>query len=584
MNLNKNNLPREYLGIPASPGIAIGPALIYDNQDIWIEERDIPPDIIEDEKKRFNDAIEKVIKDFRELKRNLEQKIGKENATIFDPHIMLLQDPALIKDTHDLIEQGKSAEFAFFRTTRKIIKAYKRVENELFRERIVDIKDILRRVVTTLTGEKPLTLLNIQKPVILVAPNLTPTDTAHMHTGKILAFVTDMGGKTSHTTIIARALGIPAVLSVKNASADINNNSTLIVDGTSGKVFVNPDDKTVSHYEDKKLQFSENRHSLMALRSLPAMTTDGVRVGLHANIEFTEEIDAVIENGAEGIGLFRSEILYLKTETLPTEEELFETYYAIAKKLAPKPVIIRTFDLGGDKISHHFPTEPEQNPFLGWRAIRVSLTLKDTFKVHLRAIARASSLNNVAVMFPMISCMDELNEALNLLSQVKTELSHEGKSYDPKMKVGVMIEIPSAVMIADHMAQKVDFFSIGTNDLIQYSVAVDRANDRIANLFEPFHPGVLRLIKMTVDSAHAKGIPVAVCGEMSGDPITAFLLLGLAIDDLSMTPSFIPIIKRMIRSVSMDHARSIMTKALHCDTATAVKTLIMNELKTVTVS
>jgi len=573
------SISREYTGIPASPGIAIGHSFVFDNQYFWIEEKNIPSDMVEREKARFMDAVDKVIKDLKVLRDKLELKIGKEEASIFDPHIMLLQDPAAIQETFDIIEKGKNAEFAFFRTTRKIIKAYKHVEDEYMRERITDFKDLLRRVTTILLGKDHLTLSNIGSPVIVIAPNLTPTDTAHLHSGSVLALVTDFGGKTSHATILARAMEIPAVIGVKTASSEINPGETVIVDGYKGKVFVNPDQKTINKYKKEKRRFEDLRRSLIELKDMPAVTADGVHIGLHANIEFTSEADTALDNGAEGIGLYRSEYDYLLDDKPPSEKELYNAYYGVAKKLAPKPVIIRTLDLGGDKISFITSSESEANPFLGWRAIRVSLALKDIFKVQLRAILRASSLKNVSVMFPMISCMDELDETLEVLEEVKNELISKGHEFDTNIRVGVMIELPSTVMIAKHIAEKVDFFSIGTNDLIQYSVAVDRANDRISNLYEPFHPGILRLMKMTVEAAHSKGIPVAVCGEMSGDPSTAIILMGLGIDELSMSPSFIPSIKRIIRTLHLDRIKQLANKALECASASGVKQLIEEELK-----
>ncbi|HUT62721.1 MAG TPA: phosphoenolpyruvate--protein phosphotransferase, partial [Anaerolineae bacterium] len=467
----------------------------------------------------------------------------------------------------------------FFRTTREIIKAYMRVEDEYMRERIVDIKDITRRITITLLGTNHITFTNIETPVIVIAHNLTPSDTALMHESKVLAFVTDVGGSTSHSSILARALGIPAVLSVKTASTEINTGDMVIVDGNMGKVYVNPGQEKITEFRKEQIRSEKARRSLRNLRDLPAVTIDGFRIGLHANIEFTDEVDAVMANGAEGIGLYRSEYHYIVDKRLPSENDLFNDYFKVAKRLAPKPVIIRTFDLGGDKISHSIPSEPEANPFLGWRAIRVSLSFKDLFKTHLRAIVRASSLKNIAVMFPMISCIDELNEALVILDEVKTDLKKEGHEFDPDMRVGIMIEVPSAVLIADHLAKKVNFFSIGTNDLIQYSVAVDRENDRIANLFEPFHPGILRLMKMAVEAAHNNNISIGVCGEMSGDPMATPLLLGFEIDELSMVPSFIPVIKNIIRSARFDSAKKLAAQALQCESAFEVKNLINHELK-----
>ena len=580
--LEKKNEPQEYTGIAASPGIAIGHAFIYDEARFWIEEKDISLEEVENEKVRLKNAIKNVIEDIRALKYKLEQKIGKEEASIFDPHIMLLQDPAVINETNDLIEKGKSAEFAFFRTTRKIIKAYKRVKDEYMRQRIDDITDILRRVHTKLQGKKYSAFSQVKHPVIVIAPNLTPSDTANMHTGNILAFVTDVGGVTSHATIIARSLGIPAVLGVKTASTEISPGDFVIVDGGRGKVYVNPVKETIEKFLQDKKNIEKIRKSLLVLKDAPAVTSDGKTIGLHANIEFPDEVNSVLESGAEGIGLYRSEYHLLKDYKMPSEEELFADYYELAKRMAPKPVIIRTFDLGGDKISHLMHTEQieqEDNPFLGWRAIRVSLAMKDIFKIHLKAIVRASSLKNVSVMFPMISSIEELNKTLIILEEAKEDLRKEGQDFNPNIPVGIMIEIPSAVMVADYIASKVNFFSIGTNDLIQYSVAVDRTNNRIANLFQPFHPGVLKLLKLTVDAAHSKGIPVAVCGEMSNDPAAALILIGMEIDELSMAPAYIPLIKHMIRSVRMDEAKKLAERVLKLESATEVKSLISKEMK-----
>jgi len=580
--LEKNIEPQEYTGIAASPGIAIGRAFIYDEAKLWVEEKDISLKEIENEKIRLKNAIDNVIEDIKALKYKLEQKVGKEEASIFDPHIMLLRDPAVIKDTNDLIEKGKSAEFAFFRTTRKITKAYKGVKDEYMKQRMDDITDILRRVYIKLQGKEYYAFSNLQHPIIVIAPNLTPSDTANMHTGNVLAFVTDVGGTTSHATIIARSLGIPAVLGVKTASAEISPGDLVIVDGGRGKVYVNPVQETIEKIHQDKKNIEKIRKSLLELRDVPAITLDGKTIGLHANIEFPDEINSVLENGAEGVGLYRSEYHLLKGYKMPSEEELFTDYYKIAESMAPKPVIVRTFDLGGDKISHFSHAEQikrEDNPFLGWRAIRVSLAMKNIFKIHLKAIVRASSLRNVSVMFPMISSMEELNEALIVLEEAKEDLKKEGKDFNPDIPVGIMIEIPSAVIIADYLANKVNFFSIGTNDLIQYSVAVDRTNDRIANLFQPFHPGVLKLLRMTVDAAHSKGIPVAVCGEMSNDPAAALIFIGMGIDELSMAPPYIPLIKRMIRSVHLSEAKKLVERVLQLESATEVKHLISKEMK-----
>ncbi|MFC1650410.1 phosphoenolpyruvate--protein phosphotransferase, partial [Candidatus Latescibacterota bacterium] len=439
MNPESNNKPEstDLIGIPASPGYAIGHAFIYDEASFWVEEKDIPLDDVESEKLRLKNAINEVIKDIKLLKYKLEQKVGKEEASIFDPHIMLLQDPAVIEETHALIESGKSAEFAFFRTTRKITKAYKRVDDKYLRQRIDDIADILRQVHTKLQGKEYSSFSNIKHRVIVVAPNISPSDTANMHSGNVMAFVTDFGGITSHATIIARSLGIPAVLGAKTASSDINPGDLLIVDGGRGIVHVNPTEETIQNYQHDKKDFEKLRISLMDLKDEPAVTLDGKSIGLYANIEFSDEVDSVLENGAEGVGLYRSEYHFLKDDKIPTEEELYKDYFDVAEGLSPKTLIIRTFDLGGDKISKSIQSEPEDNPFLGWRAIRVSLTLKGLFRTHLKAILRASSQKNVKIMFPMISSMPELDDALECLEEAKEQLRKEGKDFDSDISVGI---------------------------------------------------------------------------------------------------------------------------------------------------
>ena len=576
IHVNNDNSHNSFTmtGVTGSSGIAVGKAFHFSHEDFWIEERKIDPGNIGREKRRLRTAMDAVIEDIRHLKAQIEDRVGTENGQIFEPYIMLLQDPLLFDEASDLIDEGKNAEFAFFRATRKIIKAYKKVDDEYLRERINDIKDILRRVYVKLTGGTHFVQFRFDEPVIVVAPNLSPSDTVNMESGNIIAFVTDYGGVTSHVSILARALGIPAVLSLKTATRDISNNDYLIVDGMSGTVYVNPAQSVIDRFIARREEFLSRRASFSDLRDLPAITTDGTRINLMANVEFYHEVDSIIKNGAEGIGLYRSEYHYIVNDRAPTEDEQFTAYFKVAERMTPNPVIIRTCDLGGDKISHIIETESEDNPYLGWRAIRVSLALTDMFRTQLRAIVRASSLRNVRILFPMISGVDELEEALRLLDEVKEEVRAEGHDYNPDMQVGVMIEVPSAVVIAEHLARRCDFFSLGTNDLIQYTVAVDRSNDRIANLFDPFHPGVLRLIHMTVDAAKSGNIPVAVCGEMGANPMSALILIGLGIRELSMTATQIPVLKSMIRGLSIEKMEQLAKETLTLPTGLEVRRLI----------
>lgn len=573
-NSDNSHQPFTMTGIAGSSGIAVGKAFLFSHEDFWIEERKIDPGQIEHEKRRLRIAMDAVVEDIQRLKIQIEERAGTENGQIFEPYIMLLQDPLLFDEASGLIEDGINAEYAFFRATRKIIKAYKKVDDEYLRERINDIKDIMRRVYVKLTGESHFVQFRFDEPVIVVAPNLSPSDTVNMESGNIIAFVTDFGGVTSHVSILARALGIPAVLSLKTATQDISNDDTLVVDGMHGTVYVNPGQSLIDRYITRREEYFRRRASFNELRDLPAQTTDGTRINLMANIEFYHEVDTIVSNGAEGIGLYRSEYHYIVNDRAPTEDEQFTAYFKVAERMMPNPVIIRTCDLGGDKISHIIQTEREDNPYLGWRAIRVSLAMTDMFRIQLKAIVRASALRNVRILFPMISGVDELDDALCLLDEVKEEVRSEGHDYNPDMQVGVMIEVPSAVVIAGHLAERCDFFSIGTNDLIQYTVAVDRSNDRIANLFDPFHPGVLRLINMTVDAAKSGGIPVAVCGEMGGDPMTALILIGLGIRELSMTAVQIPVLKSMIRKISIDMMEQLAKESLSLATGIEVRRLI----------
>jgi phosphotransferase system enzyme I (PtsI) len=395
----------------------------------------------------------------------------------------------------------------------------------------------------------------------------------------VLGFVTEAGGSTSHAAIIARGLGIPAVVGVETATARIEPGDLVVVDGIRGVVYINPDAEALARYRAEADRLKQRERTRTTLTGFLAETTDGARVEMAANIDLPEEVEMVLRYGAEGIGLYRTEFLYLTRPALPTEEEQAQAYRWIAERVAPQPVVIRTLDLGGDKLSHVFHAQPEMNPFLGWRAIRVCLAHRDIFRTQLRAILRASACGNVRIMFPMISGLEEVVEAKQVLEEARSELRAQGIPFDEACPVGVMIEVPSAALVADQIAEEVQFFSIGTNDLVQYAVAVDRSNERVAYLFDALHPGVLRLIKGTIEAGHRRGIPVGMCGEMCGDPLSAILLLGLGLNSFSMSPSVIPEIKRMIRSISLSDARSIASEAMTCKTPAQVRSYLQDALQ-----
>jgi len=566
-------------GISAAPGIAIGKAFLYMGQRFWVEERDIPEDKVESEIARFLDALKKVALEIKDMRNKARSKLGDEHARIFDAHLMMLEDPVAVDETVSRIRNDrKSAEFAFFRTMRRLRKAFDRSSGSYLRERAVDVEDIGWRVLRKLSGKKPSSFDDIRPGTVIVARSLAASDTITMPMDKVCGFVTDIGGRTSHTAIIARALEIPAVVGTEDAYLQIEDGDTVIVDGSHGLVIVNPSEETLKDYKIMQRGLKKLDRELSAIKDLPASTTDGRKVKLFANLEMPEEVNSALLHGAEGIGLYRTEFLYLMSPRLPSEEEQFRAYRKIAEMMAPKPVVIRTVDLGGDKL---MPGDHgrETNPFLGWRAIRVCLERRDMFKVQIRAILRAGTLGNVSMMFPMISSLDEVLSAKEIVEEVKEELEREGAEYSRDCKIGVMIEVPSAAVIADRIAEEVDFFSIGTNDLIQYAVAVDRGNERIAYLFDHFNPGVLRLIRDVIEAGHNMGIEVAMCGEMAAAPLATPLLIGMELDEFSMSPIDIPEVKRTVLSISYEDCKSLSKEAMYLRRSREIRELLSEFLK-----
>ncbi|MEK7812318.1 MAG: phosphoenolpyruvate--protein phosphotransferase [Candidatus Desantisbacteria bacterium] len=566
-------------GIPASSGIVIGKAFLFDIGRFNVEKRKIASTQIEVEVHHFKEAILKTKEEIKKLEKKVQQNIGEEIAKIFSAHLAILEDPVLFIDVAQMI-RGESvcAEYALECVLQNIANNFSMMEDEYFRERAVDVFDIGRRILHNLMGVDRVTVEDLVEKVIIIAHELAPSDTAHMHGSNVIGFVTEIGGKTAHAAIMARALEIPAVVGLKEITCHVRNDDTIIIDGSHGVVIINPDKETIKKYAHKQEEYSAFKEGLACLRDLPAQTEDGFRVLLSANIGTAEEIDVIRREGAEGIGLYRTEYLYLERTDLPSEEEQFNAYQTVVMRLAPCPTVIRTVDLGGDKFLTHLDLPIETNPFLGLRAIRLCLKYPEIFKVQIRAILRASNYGRVQIMFPLISEIEEFQQAKLILLSAMEELEQENIPFDRNIQIGIMIETPSAALIADRLAKEVDFFSIGTNDLIQYTMAIDRVNEDVSALYKPFHPAILRLIKMTIDAAHNEGKWVGMCGEMAGDPFFTVLLLGLGLDEFSMSGSSIAKIKKIIRAIRLDEAKTFAEKIMKMTSAADVQEVLEEKM------
>jgi phosphotransferase system enzyme I (PtsI) len=559
-------------GIAASPGIAIGKVFILDSEAYTVIKREIPEKDLPREIARFEDALIQTRQEILGIQERISDQLGIKHAEIFNAHLLVLEDRTLIEEVISRLKKDLvCVEYIFDDVLKRYISAFQKVEDEYLKERVADIRDIGKRVLNHLLGKKRETLADISEKVIVVAYDLSPSDTASLHKKNVIAFATDVGGKTSHTAIMAKALEIPAVVGLKSITKSVKSGDTLVVDGSNGAVILNPDQETLSKYEQEKTKFAEVDASLLQLRDLPCVTPDGRNIQLAANIEIPDEITSVKSHGANGIGLYRTEFFYLDRTDFPTEEEQYQAYRSVAEQMSPNAVIVRTLDLGGDKFMSQLKVPKEVNPFMGWRAIRFCLARPDIFKIQLRAIMRASAHGKLKIMYPMISGIEEVREANKMLSEIKDELRREGVPFDDNVEVGVMIEVPSAALTADILAREISFFSIGTNDLIQYSLAVDRVNEKIAYLYEPAHPAVLRLIKNVIETGHKQGIWVGMCGEMAGEPAFALILLGLGLDEFSTSPVNIPRIKQIIRSVDYKTAQKLAEEALELATGAEVE-------------
>ena len=565
----------EFQGIGVSAGIIIGKAFrlekeSYDIKPTWIGDHEV-----EQEVERFLAAISASKDQLLMIRKRVESLADNEHLHIIDAHLMILEDQMLVNETVEYIRRHRlSAEWSLKRVLDKLKEQFERLEDPYFKERKDDLTHIGNRVFNNLLGFSHNNLAELREDVIVVAHDLSPADTANMRKERVIAFVTEVGSKTSHTAIMAHSLEIPAVVGVTGIYDAVKTGESLIVDGITGLVHVSPPQETFITYLDRQRQFKYYERELQKIKDLPAVTTDNKKVTLMANIEFINEVKVVLERGGEGIGLYRTEFLYMNRYYLPSEAEHFRAYKMLVEQIAPYPAVIRTLDIGGDKFISQLDIYDELNPVLGLRAIRLCLEHVDLFKTQLRAILKASHYGKIKIMYPMISGLDELRSANAVLDEVKAELRQEGTPFDENIPVGIMIEIPSAAITSDILAEEAAFFSIGTNDLIQYSIAIDRVNKNVAYLYEPLHPAILRLISMVIKSAHAKGISAGMCGEMASDPKYTLLLLGLGLDQYSTNADALLKIKKIIRSVSFAEAQEIAQQALSYSSAAETEKFI----------
>jgi len=566
-------------GIGASPGIAIGMARITDRSRVAVAEREIDPADKPAEMERFRRAVDLVRGELQSLKAQLEEERGPEHLYVLDTHLMILDDAMLTEQTLSHIDSASiNAEWALKKTLVRYREFFDGIEDEYLRERASDVEIVGERILRQMAGVFHEPIQEFDGKVIVIAHDLSPADVLQIDKSKVIGFVTDLGGKTSHSAILARALEIPAVVGLETATVSIKSGESLIIDGATGTVVINPDNATFREYLQRKQYYEYCERELAKLRELPAVTVDGHRILLKGNVEFVEEVPSLVGHGGEGVGLYRTEMLFLNRSGLPGEDEQFAAYVAMVKAVAPAPVSIRSLDVGGDKFVPDLNLDDELNPAMGLRAIRLSLRNAETFRPQLRAILRASAFGQVRIFFPMISGVAEIREVKRIVGTVMDELRGEGIPFDEKIKLGVMIEVPSAVLTADLLAQEVDFFSVGTNDLIQYTLAIDRTNEHLSHLYEPLHPAILRSLKMVVDAAHAVGIDACICGEMAGEPTYLPILLGLGFDELSMSPPSIPRVKQILRRCSLSEARELVDNALQLRTAEQVDTLLRGEI------
>src|SRR5207302_4394774 len=567
--MSGDNKEIRFRGVGVSPGLARGVIHVVRDDLDDVARYHIEPSQIGNEIARFEAALVQTRVQILEMQQKIAEAIGAKDAAIFDAHLLVVEDRTLIDEVLRRLEAERcNVEWVFQEVASNYAETLSKIDDPYLRERALDIEDVTRRIVRNLQGKGSKPLLSVGEPHILVAHNLTPSDTASMDRQLVLGIATDLGSRTSHTAIIARSLNIPAVVGLHDATEKLESGQHVLLDGYTGVVIVDPTPETLSYYGEIEIKKGQVTKELKQLRETSSTTSGGRHIVLSANIELPSDVESVAENGAEGIGLYRTEFLFVNRDTLPSEEEQYKTYREVAERVHPNPLIIRTFDLGGDKLAvGTVDVGDEMNPFLGWRAIRFCLENIDIFKTQLRAIWRASAIGNVKIMFPMISGLEELRHAKEVLDECRQEV---GEKKTGKMEIGAMIEIPSAAISADALAREVDFFSVGTNDLIQYTIAVDRVNERIAHLYEPTHPAVLRLLKVVADAAHSNDIWVGVCGEMARDVALIPILLGLGMDELSVGATSVPRVKLAVRSLSMPECQQLLDEILKLSTSSEI--------------
>ncbi len=558
-------------GIGVSSGVAVGEVVLFAHENVSVVERVLEEHGVLPEIARFEEALIKTRHQIADIQRKVTAVLGKEHACIFDAHLLVVDDRYFIEEViRDLHEKQRNVESIIHQVAGRYIEMVAKVEDDYLRERAADVRDVTRRIIKNLSGEIVDRMDQIKRPCIVVANDFSPSDTAGINRDIVHAFITDQGSITSHTAIMARALQVPAVVGLHNITARLSTGETVLVDGSKGRVIIRPTSERLLSYARKAEEHRTILCELDTLKDMPSETKDGCKIPIAANIELLSEVDHLKKHGAKGVGLFRTEFLFLKEDHLPDENEQAEVYADVADRCAPDSLIIRTLDLGGDKFSSVLKTAPEINPFLGWRAIRFCLAHPEFFKMQLRAILRAGAGRNISMMYPMVSCLGEVLRANALLDECREELIREGVPCPEKLRVGVMIEIPSAALTADLIAPHVDFFSIGTNDLIQYTLAVDRVNENVAYLYQPAHAAVLKLIRWVIRAGHAAKIPVAVCGEMAASPEFVPLLIGLGVDELSMSPPSVPMVKDVVRNLRLSECKALAKEALRSETAESV--------------
>jgi phosphotransferase system enzyme I (PtsI) len=562
-------------GIAASPGIGVGPVHVVDSQEVDVNDRIIAPEEVAAEQARFRDAIAACRDDVAGLREKIAIETGEEHARILDTQIAILEDPEAMERTLEAIaKERRSAAFCYRRILSAVAARLEEADDEYYRSRALDIRDVKRRVLDRLGGTESRSLRDLKTPSLIVASDLPPSEMALAPRDKILGFATDLGGRTSHTAIMARARGIPAVVGLKSATDAAREGSVAFVDGTRGIAVFDPDEAALEEARRKQRRYQEIAAQRAALRDQRCVTKDGVVIHLAANLEVPEELPGIQENGADGIGLYRTEFFYISRQTLPTEEAQFQAYRSVVEAMNPLPVVIRTLDVGGDKFASYLGTPVERNPFLGVRGVRFSLKREDIFRTQLRAILRAAAFGNVRVMFPMVVGLEDFRRAREIVSQTHAALKGEGIATPEHVPLGVMVETPSSVFAIDLLAREADFVSIGTNDLIQYTLAVDRGNEAIAEIYEPLHPAVLRAVRTVLDAGRRHGIKVAICGEMAGEPLYAVLLVGLGLVDFSVSPYLVPEIKTILKACDSTEAARFADRCMSLPTPGEVRALV----------